>query len=197
MMQQINLYRPELKETTSVFSTATMLQFTLLFILLFTVIYGYQWYRIQPYQRQIDGTQTELAQLQQQVTALESAKSNKKSKLLENEIARVSQELDRKELIARILTSRSFGNEAGFSAYLESFARGHVDGTWLTNISIKAGGSLLGLTGKTLSSELVPLYIQKLAKEESLEGSAFNVLEIARAETKEGSTEINFTISTN
>ena len=197
MKQQINLYRPELREQKSVFSAATMLQFTLLFILLFSAIYGYQWYRIQPYQRQINGIQTELAKLQQQVTTLESAKAKKKSKLLENEIARVSQELEQKEQIARILTSRSFGNEAGFSAYLESFARGHVDGTWLTSISIKAGGSLLGLTGKTLSSELVPLYIQKLAKEAPLEGSAFNVLEIARAETKEGDTEINFSISTN
>lgn len=198
MKQQVNLYLPELREKKVVFSTLTMLQFTGLFLILFSGLYVFQLYKIKPFEQQLETLSTELQQLQQQVEAMESAqKKDAKTKLLDNEIAKLSSQLEQKELIAELLGSRSFGNEAGFSAYLESFARGHVQGTWLTGVDIKAGGSLLGLEGKTLSSELVPMYLQRLAEEESLQGSAFNVLEIARKEQKDGDTEINFLISTN
>lgn len=195
-MQQINLYRPELREQKIVFSAASMLLFTGLFVLLFASVSGYQLYQVQPYQQQIATLESELTQLQQQVTALEASQAKDKSKLLENEIARVSQQIERQERITKTLASRSFGNDSGFSDYLESFARGHVEGTWLTTVTIKAGGTLLGLAGKTLSSELVPLYLQNLAAEEALRGASFNVLEIARVEDKKGSSEINFLIST-
>ncbi|MEQ8426226.1 MAG: hypothetical protein RLT87_06975 [Gammaproteobacteria bacterium] len=197
MKQNINLYQPELREQKIVFSAASMLLFTGLFLLLFAAASGYQLYQVQPYEKQISKLEAELMQLQQQVTALEASQAKDKSKLLENEIARITREIERQERIKETLSSRSFGNDSGFSDYLASFARGHVEGTWLTKVTIKAGGSLLGLTGKTLSSELVPLYLQNLASEEALRGASFNVLEIARVESKDGGSEINFLISTN
>ena len=197
MKQNINLYQPQLKEKKVVFSASSMLVFTGLFVLLFTAIYGYQLLKIKPYEKQIAALDNELQQLQQQVDSLEAGAAKEKSKLLINEIARVSSEIEQRERITETLSSRSFGNNSGFSDYLESFARGHVQGTWLTQVSIEAGGSLLGLSGKTLSSELVPLYLQNLSSEGVLQGASFNVLEIARVENKEGSSEINFVISTN
>ncbi len=197
MKQNINLYQPELREKKVVFSAASMLLFTGLFLVLFTAIYAYQLFRIKPYEKQIAALDNELLQLQQQVTTLESGQAKGRSKLLENEIERITGEIAKRERIVDTLASRSFGNDSGFSDYLESFARGHVEGTWLTQVKIKAGGALLGLTGKTLASELVPLYIQNLSNEAVLKGAAFNVLEIARVEGKEGDSEINFLISTN
>ncbi len=197
MKQNINLYQPELREEKVVFSAASMLLFTGLFIVLFSAIYAYELFQIAPYEKQITSLDNELLLLQQQVTTLESGQAKGKSKLLENEIKRITAEIAKRESILDTLTSRSFGNDSGFSDYLESFARGHVEGTWLTQVKIKAGGSLLGLTGKTLSSELVPVYIQNLSNETVLKGAAFNVLEIARVEGKEGDSEINFLISTN
>ncbi len=197
MKQNINLYQPELREEKVVFSAASMLLFTGLFIVLFSAIYAYELFQIAPYEKQITSLDNELLLLQQQVTTLESGQAIGKSKLLENEIKRITAEIAKRESILDTLTSRSFGNDSGFSDYLESFARGHVEGTWLTQVKIKAGGSLLGLTGKTLSSELVPVYIQNLSNETVLKGAAFNVLEIARVEGKEGDSEINFLISTN
>ncbi len=198
MNQQINLYQPMFRKQKVVFSAMTMLQVSVVFLVLFSSIYAFQALKVRPYKKQLSALGSELVQLEQQVNAMEQAQKKKgKSKLLESEIKKLTKQLEQKERIANILTSRSFGNAAGFSGYLESFARGHVEGTWLTKVDINAGGSLLGLKGKTLASELVPVYLQKLAEEESLKGSSFNVMEIARVESKEGDTEINFLLSTN
>ncbi len=198
MMQQINLYQPMFRKQRIVFSAVTMLQVGIFFLLVFASLSAYQVLKIIPYKTQIASLEKELSQLEVQVTALEAVqKSKSKSKLLGSEIVKLGKELEQRERISKILSSRTFGNSAGFSAYLESFAKGHVEGTWLTNIEISQGGAALGLKGKTLSSELVPVYLQRLSEEKSLQGSSFNVMELARVEKKKGESEINFSISTN
>ncbi len=198
MMQQINLYQPMFRKQKVVFSALTMLQVSIFFLLIFSSLYAFQVTKIKPYKTKVVEIDAELLQLSAQVTAFESSQKNKgKSKLLENEIEKLSKELEKRERIAKILSSRTFGNTAGFSSYLESFARGHVEGTWLTDVDIGQGGASLGLKGKTLSSELVPVYIQNLAEEKSLQGSSFNVMELARVDKDEEESEISFLISTN
>lgn len=198
MMQQINLYQPMFRKQKVVFSAMTMLQVSFFFLFIFASLYIYQASKIEPYKEKVASIDAELIQLNAQVTALEATHKNKgKSKLLENEIQKLSKELEQRERISKILSSREFGNTSGFSSYLESFAKGHVEGTWLTDVSISQGGASLGLKGKTLSSELVPVYIQNLAKEDNLHGSSFNAMELARVVNEESGAEINFTISTN
>jgi Fimbrial assembly protein (PilN) len=198
MMQQINLYQSMFRKQKIVFSAMTMLQVGVFFLLLFSSLYAYQAAKVTPYKTQVTNIDAEITQLGSQVATLElSQKSKGKSKLLENEIDKLTKELEQRERISKILSSGSFGNTSGFSSYLESFARGHVEGTWLTNVSINQGGALLGLKGKTLSSELVPVYIQNLADEKNLQGSSFNVMELARVEKEEGDSELSFSISTN
>jgi Tfp pilus assembly protein PilN len=198
MLQQINLYQSTFRKQEVVFSALTMLQAGVFFLLVFSFVYVYQAEKIKPYKTQLAAIEKELTELNKQVIAMEtSQKSKGKSKLLENEIEKLSKELEQRERISIILASRSFGNSSGFSSYLESFARGHVEGTWLTDVDISQGGTLLGLKGKTLSSELVPVYIQRLAEEKSLQGASFNVMELARVEKEEGESEISFLISTN
>lgn len=197
MNQQINLYQPMFRKQQVLFSAMTMLQVGVFFLLVFSSLYVYQNNKLEPYKKQLAAVDQELIQLVKQVSILNSSKTKNKSKLLESEIEKLTNELNQREHISKILSSQSFGNTSGFSVYLEAFAKGHVQGTWLTSVNIHQGGALLGLKGKTLSSELVPRYIQKMAKEESLQGSSFNVMEIAKVETDEGNSEINFSISTN
>jgi len=197
MNQQINLYQPMFRKQKVVFSAMTMLQVAVFFLIVFTSIYAYQTTKLKPYKEQLVSMDKDLAQLGSQVAALSNIKNKSKNKLLENEIAKLTIELEQRERISNVLSNRSFGNSSGFSTYLEAFAKGHVPGTWLTSVNIKQGGTSLGLKGKTLSSELVPIYIQNLAKEESLNGSAFNVMELARVEKEEGAAELDFLISTN
>jgi Tfp pilus assembly protein PilN len=196
MNQQINLYQPMFRKQKVMFSAMTMLQVGIFFLVLFSSLYAYQSSKLQPYKKQLATIDKELIQLSTQVASLSTPRKSK-SKLIENEIKKLSKELKQRERIAKVLSSRSFGNSSGFSPYLEAFAKGHVQGTWLTSVNISQGGSSLGLKGKTLTSELVPAYIQNLAEEESLDGSSFNVMELARVETVEGDSELTFSISTN
>ncbi|HIF50256.1 MAG TPA: hypothetical protein EYQ42_01760 [Thiotrichaceae bacterium] len=196
MNQQINLYQPMFRKQHVVFSAMTMLQVGIFFLIIFSSLYFYQSKNLKSYRNQLVTIDKELVQLSSQLMALDGSKKKSKSKLIENEIAKLTKELEQRERIFNVLSSTSFGSSSGFSSYLEAFAKGHVEGTWLTNVNIGQGGVSLGLKGKTLSSELVPVYIQKLAKEESLQGSSFNVMEIARHETDEGNSEINFLLST-
>ncbi|MEM6998855.1 MAG: PilN domain-containing protein [Pseudomonadota bacterium] len=198
IQQQINLYQPMFRKQVVQFSAMTMLQITVLFLVLFSGIYAYQFYQLKPYQAQLENIDKELTQLSQQVTVVENQfKKKDKNKLLESEIKKLESQLAQKEKISNVLGKRFFGNAQGFSGYLEAFARQHVEGTWLTTINLQAGGSLLNINGKTLSSELVPGYIQKLSNEERLKGTTFNMMEIARVMTEEGDSEINFQIRTN
>ncbi len=197
MNQQINLYQPMFRKQKVLFSAMTMLQVGIFFLIIFASVYVYQSSQLKPYKKQLVSIDKEIAQLGGQVAALMASKKQSKSKLLENEIVKVTKELEQRERISKILNGKTFGNSSGFSSYLEAFAKGHVEGTWLTSVNIKQGGAELGLKGKTLSSELVPVYIQNLAKQVSLNGSSFNVMELARVETDEGQSELNFSISTN
>jgi Tfp pilus assembly protein PilN len=197
MNQQINLYQPIFRKQKVIFSAATMLQIGVFFMVVFAGLYFYQASHLKQYKKQLVSLDKEIIQLGNQLGELSNSESSSKSALLENEIAKVSRELEQRERISRILTGRSFGNSSGFSSYLEAFAKGHVQGTWLTSVNIKQGGASLALKGKTLSSELVPVYIQNLDKQESLDGSSFNVMELARVESSDNESEINFSISTN
>ncbi len=196
MNQQINLYQPMFRKQKVVFSAMTMLQAGIFFLILFSSLYAYQSNKVGNYKKQLVSIDQELIQLGAQVAKLTSPKKSK-SKLIENEINKLRKELEQRQRISQVLSGRSFGNSSGFSSYLEAFAKGHVQGTWLTSVNIKSGGSLLDLKGKTLSSELVPVYIQNLVEDESLQGSSFNVMELARVDVIDGETELNFSISTN
>jgi hypothetical protein len=197
MNQQINLYQPMFRKQKVILSSMTILQVGVFFLVVFAGLYAYQGSKLKPYKSQLASIDKELVQLSSQVAALSGSQKQSKSKLLENEIAKLTKELEQRERISKVLSSSSFGNSSGFSSYLEAFAKGHVQGTWLTSVNIKQGGASLGLKGKTLSSELVPVYLQNLAEEESLNGSSFNVMELARVDTEQGETELNFSISTN
>jgi hypothetical protein len=63
---------------------------------------------------------------------------------------------------------------------MTAFARQPVQGMWLTKISVSNGGQNVGLQGKTLTSELLPQYLTRLAGEDELNGMSFNVLNLSR-----------------
>lgn len=183
MMQQINLYQPIFREQKKVFSAAAMLQVTGLIVLILLAIYGYNLWQLQPFEQQIAQVNADHQRLSQQIEEMrQKVKANKKSQLLEDELKRVQQELERKRKVMTVISEGRFGNQSGFSDLWAGLARQHVDGLWLTRIQIDNGGKQLLLSGKTVSAELVPVYIQKLSNESAFSGLSFNVLELNRDE---------------
>lgn len=194
-MQQINLYQPIFRKQKKVFSSVAMLQVVGVVLLLLVAIYAYSWWQLQPFEQEIARATSEREKLTQQIATMQTkVAANKKSQLLEDELKRVSRELANKRKVINAISSGQFGNRSGFSTIWEGLARQHVSGLWLTHIRIKNGGRNLLLSGKTLSAELVPIYIQKLSTEAAFSGMSFNVLEMARDE--ENPAVIRFNLGT-
>jgi len=194
--QQINLYHPIFRRQKKVFSALAMLQICAFFFVVFISLYLYGQIKLQPLKEQVVRLEQDVRTLGTQLAKLESQGSGEAgSRLLENEIARLDNELVKRKQVQNVLSSQSIGNADGMSGYLEAFARQHVQGMWLTRIAVANGGKRLDLNGKTLSSELVPAYMEKLAGERLLNGMSFDVMELIRP--VERSNQLEFYISTN
>jgi len=195
MKQQVNLFQPIFREQKKVFSAITMLQVTLLALLFLFLTGGYSMLQLHKLQVQDATALQNLERLKGQIAALEAQTMNDTTtKLLAEEINRITSEVDEKQQIADLLKHGPFNNTQGFSRHFEALAKQHVNGTWLKDIKIANGGSSLSLDGITYSPELVPVYLQKLLQEEVFSGTAFNVLGMERSSTNKD--EITFQVST-
>ena len=196
MRQEINLFQPMFRRQKKVFSTVTMLQIVALFVVVQGALYAAQAYTLKPFERELARTGQDVARLRTQLQKLQrQSEPEGVDKLLEAEVARQTRELGQRRQVQEILKTGAFGNTRGFSVILEALARRHMDGTWITRVSIENGGEKFGFEGGTVSSELVPAYIQRLAQEPALAGISFNVLEVLRLEGTPN--ELQFIVRTN
>lgn len=183
MMQQINLYQPMFRQQKKIFSAVTMLQIIAIFVVVLTAIYAYSSSRLRPFQAELANQNNEFNRLTKQVEIYRNKfPARERSKVLADEIARLSRELEHRRKIQAVLESGSFGNTRGFSDYFEALARGYTNGAWLTTISIANGGSEVTLAGKTVNPELVPVYIKKLSDSQVFKKKSFNELDLSRSD---------------
>ena len=182
-MQQINLYQPMFRQQKKIFSAVTMLQISGFFLAVLAGAYGYNVHGLSPFRAELTRTSAEFDRIAQSIEKLRaSAPGQAEVKLMEKEIARLSQEVENGRKLKQALATGSFGNTDGFSGYFEALAKGHVDGAWLTGIGIARGGGQLSFSGKTVDPELVPLYLRRLGESPAFHKRGFNVLELDRSE---------------
>jgi hypothetical protein len=185
-MQQINLYQPLFRQQKKIFSAVTMLQMTGFFVVVLGVIYAWNVRSLAPFQDELEKTSVEFDRLAARIEQVRvKTPGEAETRLLEQEISRLTRELKYRRELKEALAAGTFGNTDGFSGYFEALARGHVDGAWLTGIMIAQGGVQLSLTGLTIDPELVPLYIKRLAESPAFHSRGFNVLELARSQQED------------
>ena len=183
MRQEINLFQPIFRREKKVFSAAAMLQILGVVAVALGVIYAYgQW--------QLASARAEIVRLDErqqaatvQVGALRVRYPEKtRSQALDAEVNRLRNEVQMRERLLVALADGTLGNSSGLSAYLEALARQSVEGAWLTRFSLARGGRAIGLAGRALAPELVPVYVRRLANEPAFNGRAFSELAIRRAD---------------
>ena len=185
MKQQINLYQPMFRKQEKVFSAVTMLQIIVFFTVILIGIYAYSFSQLQPFHAELDKTLKQFDKLSKQIEIIAQALPRRaESKLIVNEIARLTKELQHRQKVKDALSKGSFGSTDGFSGYFEALAKGHIGGIWLTGIHIAQGGALLSFNGKSIDPELIPVYLKRLSKEPVFNNRAFNILEMQRAEAE-------------
>lgn len=185
MSQQINLFNPIFRQQKKYLSAVTMAQALSLILIGALALSGYLAYRVTLLKSQARAASTQLSTAQ---TDLEKVNREfaprQKSRTLEFDIQKKELDLQALQKISDFLQTGELGNTAGYAAYLRAFSRQIVDGVWLTDIAIQGAGTEIGLRGRTLNPELVPVYIQRLKNEQIMQGKSFARLEMQLPSSK-------------
>ncbi len=200
MIQQVNLYQEALKGASIVLPASLMAAVGGGLVVLLLLVYGlFQW--------QLLGLREEAAALQATVDDKSGEfqrlagqlQARKKNQTLEQRVARMSDALDIKRRLLKVVSGQAYGNTHGFSAHLSGLGRQQVDGLWLTEISVFGAGNDLVLKGSTLDPQLVPSYLQALAAESAYLGRQFSTFWMARppiSSQRSSSRRLDFVIAT-
>ena len=183
MSQQINLFNPIYRKQKKYFSSVTMVQALGIIVLASALLAADSARRTRQAESQLAASVSQLKQTQDKLTVVKAQfPPRQKSPTLQAEIVLAQQELLMLSSATDVVKRGGFGDTRGYSPYFRAFARQALDGLWLTHVDIASGGSQLGVRGHALQADLVPQYMQRLAKEPVMQGQSFSSLEINRGE---------------
>ncbi|CAN5905420.1 hypothetical protein BH11PSE12_BH11PSE12_33030 [soil metagenome] len=179
MTQQINLFNPIFLKQKKYFSAVAMLQALALLLLGSALVAGYAKYKVSGLSQEAAVTSVQLAEAQAQLAKVKAEFGPRpRSLALEDQIRKSEAEMLSLKQVFDILQKGDIGNTKGYSGYLRAFSRQIVDGIWLTNLNINGAGSEIGMKGRALQPELVPIYMSRLKREPVMQGKAFGTLEM-------------------
>lgn len=179
MSQQINLYNPLFRRQKKYFSTLTMLQALGLILLGSLLVYGYASYRTSGLeQRSVQTAKSYQAAQVRLAQAIAEFGPRQPSKLLQDEVARMDDQVKARSQVIDLLGKGDLGNTQGFSEYLRALSRQTLGGLWITGFHVAGTGSDMAIKGRALQPELVPVFINRLKKEPVLAGKTFGMLEM-------------------
>jgi Tfp pilus assembly protein PilN len=179
--QQINLFNPIFLTQKKHFSAVTMVH-ALGIILLAAVLLGlYANFERAGLVKEADATTAQLKAAQSQLAQVSATYlPRKKSEALENDVKKMEAEVRSLQQVSEILHKGEFGDTKGFAGYLRALSRQVVNGVWLTGFNVQGAGNEIGIQGRALQPELVPAYLNRLKREQVMQGKSFSTLEMAR-----------------
>jgi hypothetical protein len=191
MAQQINLFNPVFLRQKKHFSAVTLLQALGLVVAGVLVFYGYAVHESRAQARVAAEASRQLAAQSQQVAALTREFSPQgRSRLLQEELARVNARLKQREDMLALLQTGGLGNTEGFARYLTALARQSIGGVWLTGFSVSGDEVELNLTGRVLQADLVPAYLRALNREEVMRGRRITELRLTAREERDAGSSV-------
>jgi hypothetical protein len=197
MAQQINLFSPLFLRQRKYFSALTMVQALGLIALGCMLLYGYAIFQTGSLSVLSQQADARLKAGREQLIKLSADMGPQgRSKLLDDEAARLEFQLGQREVLLSNLRSNAGADAASFSPYLTALARQSTQGVWLTGVSISGGAASLTLRGRALDAERVPAYIRTLNREAVIQGRQISDLALAAKEEREAPGRyVEFTMS--
>jgi hypothetical protein len=177
--QQINLFNPIFLKQERYFSAKTMLESLTLILVALCAFYVYAHGEVRSFEYVAADAAHQLADARDRFIRLGGELSpQRRSKLLEAQVARVESELRGKETLLQSLRDAAADRARGYSQYFAAFARETLPGVWLTGFSVADGGEQLSVRGRVLQPDLVPAYIRALNKEPVMRGRTVTQLKL-------------------
>lgn len=179
MSQQINLFNPIFLRQERYFSAKTMLESLTLILVALCAFYVYAHSEVKSFEDVAVDAAHQLADARQRFINLGGELSpQRRSKLLEAQLARAETELHGKQALLASLRGAAVDKAHGYSQYFAAFARRTLPGVWLTGFSVADGGEQLSIRGRVLHPDLVPAYINALNKEAVMRGRSVTLLKL-------------------
>jgi len=181
MSQQINLFNPRFRKEKR-YLTAPSLAIVVGVALAGSVALGVAAHgRVATLERESALLRAQLQEAEKRREAtLAGLVPRPKDAAVEQELAHAEQEERALRGVTDILEQNRIGDPRGYSAYFQALARTRVSGLWLTGIDIGGAHADIGLRGRSLRAELLPGYLNGLAREPALQGKTFERVEIVR-----------------
>lgn len=182
-LQQVNLYRDELKTQKLTYSALMLLQLCIILVVVFSAAAGFRAFQVQQQQSILVAKQQKQKIMMADLQKLQAEiSSRKKDTALSRRITDKTKELTNKQKVLGILSRDEFGNTKGFIEHVRGLARQRIEGLWLTQIRIADGGTNIALHGSMSKPALLPKYLQRLSEEKAFTGTEFKSLLMARQE---------------
>jgi len=167
------------------FSLLTMLQALGLIILGSLFFYGYALYQVgQLKQQSEESTRRFNAEQARFVRYTAEFSPQQANQTLQAEVQRLEKDLAEQTRMIDTLKSGSVGNTTGYSQYMRAFSRQLVQGLWLTSFKVTGDAAQISLSGGVLDPESLPIYIQRLGREQAMQGKTFSTLQMQQTKTE-------------
>jgi hypothetical protein len=187
MSQQINLFNPAFVQRRQSFSLVTMLQGLGLILAGGAAMYGYADYQVGQLEHQVEEGSRRFNAEQLKLGGLAAEFSpQRRGEELQEEARQLERQVGEQAELLGVLESGALGNSAGYSGYMRAFSRQAVQGLWLTGFNVGGGGAQLSLSGGVTHPDLLPEYIQRLRREEVMQGKTFAALQMQQAKAEPG-----------
>nr|WP_267498660.1 PilN domain-containing protein [Massilia sp. IC2-278] len=163
-----------------IFSTRTMAQALGVLVLGVVAMGLYGSARVSALQKQADAGAVQLQARQARLLAVNAEfPPRQKDPALVEAVQEAERQLATLREVSGVLQGGELGNTRGYAEYFRALARQHVDGLWLTGLTITGAGTDIGVRGRALDPESVPGFLTRLTREPVMQGKGFGSLQIS------------------
>lgn len=182
VVQQINLYLPELRPNRDWLTAPRLAKTTIVVLLLMALLSGWNYWQQAALQEELALAQAELDTLTQRTQQIErDAASRTSNQALLRDIEAREIGLTQSRELLEFLRNTALGHSSGYSEYVKDLSRASFDGIWLTEFRISGGSDNVFLRGSALQTAMIPDYVGRLSNSQSaLQGRLFNRLQSNR-----------------
>jgi hypothetical protein len=181
-MQQINLYLPEFRPNREPLRAIHMLWASLALAVILVLFSVYSNHQHSLLEDQLAQEKTAQQNMLTQLQMISASKPAQNSAELDIKIEQLQKKLQRHTQILNMISHQDLGNDKGFSAQVNTLGQASLSTISLQTFSLQRGGKYAELSGLTRSADQIPLYMQRLRKEEAFVNVGFGVLNIERDE---------------
>ena len=179
MHQQINLFQPVFRKQRKVFSATTLAQIAAAVLVLLIAILGHVRWTLAGMGRSAEALQQQHDHIRQQIRSLEAAYQTPDTEALDSEIEQLMTDIYQRNSLLVQFDQLVIQHRSGFAGQFRALAEQHVPGLWLEGVTVNGNGQI-EIRGISLDAKLVPVYLQKLQKQQDLSATPFETVSMNR-----------------